>query len=124
MIVRLYRSMNNDRIDVISIPQRSHVTNYHVFALYQECGSLGSPGLANVLPPFASPVDTGRQNNFGSPVTFGGNTQQQFQPKPGVGSYGGQPLVDSTPFDSGNSKVVANMAKIVLLAMGINELLF
>lgn len=82
----------------------------------QECGSPGSPGLANALPPFASPVDTGRHNNFGSPATFGGNTQEQFQPQPG-GSYGGeQPLVDTTPFDSGKSKVVANMAKIARAA--------
>ncbi|XP_058078133.1 uncharacterized protein LOC131226448 [Magnolia sinica] len=92
----------------------------------QECGSVGSPGLASGLPPFASPI-AGGGLNFGQPL--GGNTQQpglvgnQQQKQPTLGGYqqqqqqqlpfnqplsglntpfgvNSQPLVDNTPFDS------------------------
>ncbi|KAK8966950.1 hypothetical protein KSP40_PGU001243 [Platanthera guangdongensis] len=82
----------------------------------QNCGEPGSPGLSPALPPFAEPVGGSTNMPFGQqqpggaghvpPVPDGGDGEQDAG---GIGrSFGlsGQPLVDSTPYDSGSFKRV------------------
>lgn len=118
----------------------------HTYFLNQECGSPGSPGMRSAQPPFAAPVDTSRNNNFGTSKApgFVGSPlperrpadlplpQQEGENSKPVGFENprrgfGQPLVDNTPYDSGNSMVVAGFCPLVLgflLSMAGNGVLF
>lgn len=85
----------------------------------QHCGLPGSPGLASAMPPFAEPAGQGSGNlPFGQEqggngnglpqaAGYGGASSGQGQAVEGVGEtigFGSQPLVDSSPYDSGALK--------------------
>lgn len=86
--------------------------------------------------PFAGPVDTGRNNNFGTsraPGFVGSPLPEQIpadlplpqqQGEKPVGFENprrgfGQPLVDNTPYDSGNSMLFAGFWPLMLAGNGI-----
>ncbi|KAH0451140.1 hypothetical protein IEQ34_018439 [Dendrobium chrysotoxum] len=75
----------------------------------QHCGELGLPGLTAAAPPSTQSIGKGSEIPLGQPPS--GRSIGRVGPMPEVGNgagigYGGLPLVDSTPYDSGSLKPV------------------
>ncbi|KAL6867506.1 hypothetical protein ACP4OV_015530 [Aristida adscensionis] len=113
----------------------------------QRCGMPGSPGLATALPPFAEPIGHGSSDlPFGHGAGYGyggggvaqrelpmaplppqeadqfGGVAAQGQGAEGVGQtfgFGGQPLVDNSPYDSGAPMRGCSFVGVAV-ALGLN----
>ncbi|XP_019055012.1 PREDICTED: uncharacterized protein LOC109115433 [Nelumbo nucifera] len=102
----------------------------------QNCGSIGAPGLAPALPPFAKPISNGNLH-FGQSANNQGQNSQlgDQQPLEQLGDhlnhqpysapnqpFGAnqqqqqqQPLIDNTPFDSGSSRIRFTLIPLLTL---------
>ncbi|KAI0493616.1 hypothetical protein KFK09_023735 [Dendrobium nobile] len=91
----------------------------------QHCGETGSPGLAAAAPSSAQTIGKGSETPLEQPPS--GRSMGRVGPTPegvngaGIG-YGGLPLVDSTPYDSGSLKPEVGWVgtgRALLLCLGV-----
>ncbi|XP_019055017.1 PREDICTED: uncharacterized protein LOC104607594 [Nelumbo nucifera] len=106
----------------------------------QNCGSIGAPGLAPALPPFAKPISNGnlpfgqsannqgQNSQLGDQQQLGDSRQNINQPFSGLNQLGSplgqtfgvnqqQPLIDNTPFNSASSREAPLKFGVALVTM-------